>query len=147
LRRFSFNLEKVLELRKHRERETEIALGRAVGALRIIEDRLAVLGEGISAARAEQFLPGHSLGIIQNYNRYILRLENDRDELLKEAARAEAKVEEARQIYLEASRDRKALDNLKDLRRGEYRRERFAQETKTLDDLSGGREARRIAAG
>jgi flagellar FliJ protein len=140
-------LEKVLELRKYRERETEIELGRAIGMLQNIESRLAETAVELSRAASERFLPEHSLETIQNYHRFILRLEDTRDRLLKEAAGAEAKVEEARQVYLEASRDRKVLDKLKELRQKEYRREVFALETKVLDDLSGGREARQSVAG
>ena len=100
----------------------------------------------MSRASAEQFAPDHSLETIQNYHRFILRLENTRDQLLREAAEAEAKVEEERGLYLEASRDRKVLDKLKEARQKEHRREAFAVETKALDDLSGGISARKAVA-
>jgi flagellar FliJ protein len=147
VKRFSFNLEKVLQLRKHRERETEIELGRAIALLQSIEARLAELALRLIRAAEGRFDPGHDFSVTQDYNFYILRLETARDRLLEEAAQAEARVEEARGLYLEASRDRKALDKLKELRQKEHRREHFAEETRTLDDLSGGREARRPATG
>ena len=147
MKRFSFNLEKVLQLRKHRERETEIELGRTIAYLQNIEAQLAELALLLNRAAGGRFDPGHDFSVTQDYNFYILRLENTRDRLLKEAAQAEARVEEARGLYLEASRDRKALDKLKEIRQKEYRREYFAEETRALDDLSGGREARKSATG
>jgi flagellar FliJ protein len=45
-------------------------------------------------------------------------------------------VEAARQAFLEASRERKVLDKLKEKRRREYRDVMLAEETRTLDDLA-----------
>jgi flagellar FliJ protein len=53
-------------------------------------------------------------------------------------------VEEARRIYLEASRDRKILDKLKERRQREYHKKMLAEEVKMLDDISGGSAARRL---
>jgi len=73
--------------------------------------------------------------MIQQYMYYLLRLDYTKEQLLKEAALAEQKVEEAREEYLEASRERKVLDKLKEKRQKEYRKEIFTEETKVLDDL------------
>ncbi|MDR2402986.1 MAG: flagellar FliJ family protein, partial [Spirochaetaceae bacterium] len=66
---------------------------------------------------------------ILSCKRYIRRLDAREEELLKEAARAEFKVEETRRVYVEASRDRKILDKLKEKRLREYRRARQTEET------------------
>ncbi|GHV67440.1 hypothetical protein AGMMS49928_04420 [Spirochaetia bacterium] len=147
MKRFNFTLEKLLEMRKFRERETEIELGRAMGILQNIENRLKDLAIQLSEAAGQRFLPQNTLEVIQSYNTFISRLELTRDNLLKEAAEAETKVEEARVIYLEASRDRKVLDKLKERQQKEYKKAAAAAETKTLDDISGGVMARRAAAG
>jgi flagellar FliJ protein len=142
LKRFRFNLEKVLSLRKYREEEAEIELGRAVGALTEIENKIVLLARERVRAAGERFSPARTIQEMQSYERYILRLDKIRDRLLEEAVRAELKAAEAREIYLEASRDRKILDKVKERRQAEYRREFFAEETRDLDDLSGGARAR-----
>ncbi|GHU01671.1 hypothetical protein FACS1894147_01960 [Spirochaetia bacterium] len=147
MKRFNFSLEKLLEMRKFRERETEIELGRTMGILQNIEHRLKDLAIQLSSAADERFLPQNTLDVIQSYDAFISRLELTREDLLKEAAEAEAKVEEARLVYLEASRDRKVLDKLKERQQKEYKKLAAAAETKTLDDISGGVAARRMAAG
>jgi flagellar FliJ protein len=129
-------MEKVLELRKYREEEAEIALGRAIGELTVIEERLKKLAEERLLAMAGRFSPDNSTVDILNYELYILRLDKTKEELLEAAAKAAQKVEEARGIYLESSRDRKIMDKLKEKRAAEYRREMLAEETKTLDDLA-----------
>jgi flagellar FliJ protein len=133
VRRFSFSLEKVLELREYREQETEIALGRAVGELTTIENHLKELALQRLKAGAERFNPGNDALAIRNYEFYIQRLDHIKEELLEAAAKAQLKVEEARELYLEASRQRKVLDKLKEKRAVEYRKTMFAEETKMLD--------------
>jgi flagellar FliJ protein len=133
---FAFSLEKVLDLRKYREDEAKIELGRAIGVLAELESRLSVLGQERARAAAAQFSPGNTAAMIQQYMYYLLRLDNTKEQLLKETAMAELKVEEAREAFLAASRERKVLDKLKEKRQKEYRKEVFAAETKMLDDIS-----------
>ncbi|MDR0998155.1 MAG: flagellar export protein FliJ [Treponema sp.] len=136
MKRFNFSLEKVLELRRYREQETEIELGRAMGELTAIEQNLKRLAEERSLAAAGRFSPGNSAADIRNYELYILRLDIKKEELLEAAAKAAQKVEEARRNYLEASRDRKVMDKLREKRAAEYRRETLAGETAILDDMA-----------
>jgi len=134
---FVFNLEKVLVLRKYREEEAKIELGKAISLLADLENRIKVLGQERIRAAEAQFNPENSAAQIQQYMFYLLRLDNTKEELLKQAALAELKVEEARELFLEASRERKVLDKLKEKRQKEYRKQMFAEETKILDDISG----------
>jgi flagellar FliJ protein len=143
MKRFAFNLEKVLELRRHREREAEIELGRAVSRLTEIENRLkAAAAERVKAA-GERFRPGNSAAAMSRFELYILRLDNEAEKLAKDAALAELNVEEARAAYIEAARERKVLDNLKEKREQDYRKLLNAEEVKLLDDISGGAAARK----
>jgi len=139
---FVFNLEKVLGLRKYREEETKIELGKAISFLADLENRIKILGQERVRAAEAQFNPENSAAQIQQYMFYLLRLDNTKEQLLEEAALAELKVEEAREVFLEASRERKVLDKLKEKRQKEYRKQMFAEETKILDDISGSAPAR-----
>jgi flagellar FliJ protein len=149
MKRFVFDLEKVLDLRKYREQEAKIALGRAVGELAAIENQLKELALLRSRAAGE-YLPPSGLDVLaqdgpvqftfsadyyRNYEYYIRRLDHKKEELLEAAARAQLKLEKERAAYLEASRERKVLDKLKEKRAAEYRRLLFAEETKALDDM------------
>jgi flagellar FliJ protein len=147
MKRFAFNLEKVLELRKYREREREIELGRAVGALTEIEHRIKALGLEKNRAARRQFEPEHTASVIINYELYLRRLDGEVEGLIVRAAEAELEVEKARALYLEASRERKVLDKLKEKRERDYRKAAEREETKTLDDISGGAPARKILTG
>jgi flagellar FliJ protein len=135
VKRFSFSLEKVLELRMYREQETEIALGRAVGELTAIENQLKEVALQRHKAGEERFLPGNSILDIRSYEFYVQRLDSNKEKLLEAAAAAQLKVEEAREVYMEAMRQRKAIDKLKEKQSAEYRKAMFAEDTKVLDDL------------
>jgi flagellar FliJ protein len=144
MKRFKFNLQKALDLKTYRERDAEIELGRAIGELSVIEQRIAVLANERAQAASERFASGHGAEEIVRYDLYIRRLDKTRDQLLEEEAKAELRVEKAREEYIEASRERKVLDKIKERRQKEYRRELFAEETKTLDDISNGAYAREM---
>ncbi|MDR2808325.1 MAG: flagellar export protein FliJ [Spirochaetaceae bacterium] len=135
MKQFVFNLQKVLELRSYYEREAEIDLGRAVGALTAIENNI----EAIAQERhriAERFSAGYEAHDILVADRYLQRLSVTKDKLLKEAAEADKKVEAAREIYLNASRDRKILDKVREGRQHEYHKAMLLEEVKETDDLT-----------
>ena len=147
MRSFKFKLEKILKLRENRERETELELGRAVGALSALENRIRAAAEEKVRAAGNRFGLGRDFNETRSYDLYIMRLDQTKDALLEAAARAELEVERTRGIYLEASRDRKVIDKIRERREKEYHRSALLEETKTIDDISGGRAARKAAAG
>jgi len=147
MRRFTFKLEKILRLRENREHETELELGKAVGALSALELRIKQVAEEQSAAIQNRFSSSNDFTQMRNYELYILRLDQTKESLLKAAALAELEVEKAREIYLEASRDRKVISKLKERQEQEYRKTAKLEEIKTIDDISSGAAARKAAAG
>jgi flagellar FliJ protein len=82
-------------------------------------------------------LAGASEGYIDMlaWDSYINRLEQEAQHLAEEAAQAEIVVEEKRNLYLEASRELKVMEKLKEKRETEYRKEMFAAATREMDDL------------
>jgi len=139
MKAFAYSLEKVLKLRKHYEDEAKIELGKAISILAELEQKIFALVGEIARAQTAQFNPKNTAIEMQQYMFYLIRLHNTKEQLLKEAAMAELKVEEAREVFLEASRERKVLDNLKEKRFKEYRKLTLAEETKALDDIFAGR--------
>jgi flagellar FliJ protein len=142
MKRFRFGLEKALQLRQHREEEAKNELGKAISALNAIENEIKINGEKRSDAVRERFngintSPDTNAGIlsIQAWDNYILRLERETEFLAEQAAQAELVVEEKRNLYLEASRELKVMEKLKEKRQKEHRKEMFATETKELDDM------------
>jgi len=138
VKRFKFNLEKVLELRQYKEQEAKNELGHAISVLNTIENNIKQNAQSHSRAVNERFTsintPLGSLTMLA-WDNYILRLEQEAQRLMEEAAQAELVVEEKRALYLEASRELKVMDKLKEKREQEYRKEMFAAETNERDDM------------
>ncbi|MDR2181803.1 MAG: flagellar export protein FliJ [Treponema sp.] len=135
MKAFHFKLQKLLDLRRYREQETETALGRAMGELAAIDERIKKIAREKIAAAGERFAAGQGVGGIMACDNYILRLDRNKDALLEAAAKQELAVAEAREIYLAASRERKIIDKLKERREAEYRKNSLREETKVLDDI------------
>jgi flagellar FliJ protein len=146
VKRFKFGLQKVMELRQFREQEAKNELGRAMSVLSAIENNIKQNALVHSRAVRERFTGidsgtnnlagGHTGGIAMlAWDNYILRLEQEAQRLIEEAAQAELVVEEKRSLYMEASRELKVMEKLKEKREKEYRKEVFAAETRELDDM------------
>jgi len=139
VKRFKFGLEKVLKLRQHNEHEARVELGRAIGVLAGIENEIKRNAATRAGALQERFAgltagDGTASLSMHAWDAYINRLELEADRLMEEAARAETVVEEKRGLYIEASRELKVMENLKERREKEHRKEIFVEETKELDD-------------
>jgi len=136
MKRFKFNLEKILQLRKFKEEECKIALGQAIGALNMIENDIKKTALKRYNAASQRF---NNPQDISSWENYILRLEQEAEKLVKQAAQAEIIVEEKRSLYLDASKDLKAIEKLKEKQQKEYRKETFKYEMNEIDNLTAAR--------
>jgi len=139
VRRFKFNLEKILQLRKFKEEEAKIALGHAISVLNAIENQIKETALKQHHAATERFNNPLEMA---SWDTYILRLEQEAEKLAEQAARQEIVVEEKRNLYLEAQKDLKALEKLKEKQQKEYRKEMLNYQMNQVDELTA---ARRIA--
>ena len=135
MRRFRFRLERLLELRAHREREALYRLAEATGhcvrLARRIQETASQRGAAYRSAAG-----GLDLGLLAYRERYLAWLEATRRRLAEELARREKERLEVQQKYLEASRQRKVLEKLKERRAAEYYREARTEEFKVQDDMA-----------
>ena len=142
MKKFNFGLQKVLQLRKHNEEQCKIALGQAIGVLNGIENNIKETALKRHNAAEERFTQPMYMAA---WDIYILRLEKEAEDLTQEAARAQLVVEQKRALYMEASRELKAMEKLKEKREKEYKKEMFAAETEQQDDLFSARKYLEIA--
>jgi len=139
MRRFKFGLEKIMQLRKFREEECKLALGQAVGILNKIENDIKETALMRHNAASRRFT---DIGETAAWENYIIRLDQQAQQLTEKAAQAEMVVEEKRALYLEAQRDLKAIEKLKEKRQKEHRKEMFNYEMAEMDNLTAARQMR-----
>ena len=136
MKKFSFRLEKVLQLRKFKEEECKLALGQAISVLNMIEAKIKETAVKRFHAANNRF--ADTTQVIA-WELYIKRLDHEATLLEEQAAKAELVVEEKRAEYLEASKDLKAIEKLKEKRKEEYKKEMFKYEISETDDITSGR--------
>ena len=143
MKKFNFRLEKVLQLRKFREEECKIALGQAISFLNVIDNKIRETAVKHHQAALNRF---ENPAEMASWDLYILRLEHEARQLAEQAAQAELVVEEKRALYMEASRELKAMEKLREKRKEEYHKEMEKYEMKEIDEITAARYARLITA-
>jgi flagellar FliJ protein len=138
MRRFRFRLERFLDLRRWKEREWEIALAKALGECLLLENRITEIGVEIGTSRLAAFTDGARVDVEAMARRelYVQRLTRERERAAAALEVKRAEMEKVRARYLEASRERKVLDKLKERRAGEYYKHQRDEEFKAVDDMN-----------
>lgn len=144
MRKFQFNLEKILELRKYDEQQWELKLGQATGRCNAINREIEA--RKVSRKRIferRQLEPGDMRMFLYAEN-YTHRMDQKIAELRAELENAEAERKKLQEKFLEASKKRKILDKLKERQQQAYYKHEQKQEQKTLDEISSARYAREL---
>ncbi len=138
MRRFRFRLERFLELKRHRERDRELALARVLGQCLLLKRRIGEIDGEVSGSYALSFRAGAVIDIEAMAGRelYVQRLAREKARTQEALAAKTVELEEARARYLEASKERKVLDKLRERNEAEYYERAKDEEFKTIDDLN-----------
>jgi len=136
VKKFQFNLENVLLLRKFNEEECKLALGLAISMLNEIENKIKETAVKHHHASSELFKDPSKVMIWTNY---ITRLEQEKEKLMEEAAKAEIVVEEKRVLYMEAFKEYDVLEKQKEKKKKEYKKEAEKTESAEVDELFANR--------
>jgi flagellar FliJ protein len=138
MRRFKFRLEKFLELRRWKEREREIALAKVLGEVLLLERRIEEIAGLISGSLFGQFLRENLVDVEAMSRRelYVQRLAREREAKRAALVAKRRELEEVRRLFLEASKERKVLDKLRERQETEYYERAIDEEYKTVDDMN-----------
>ena len=145
MRRFLFRLERFLELRRWKEREWEIALAKIQGECLLLENRIDEIGTEIGAIRLTGFVSEGRIDVewMARRDQFVQRLVVERERTRDRLVERRKELEKVRASYLEASKERKVLDKLKERMSTEYYRHQVNEEFKTIDEMNTAAAARR----
>jgi flagellar FliJ protein len=137
-------LDRLLELRRYREREWELKLATITGRCLLIDQRIQQNRHNIvQTIRGRQMSVGRlDLNSLFTCELYMSRMDQEIGSLERELELRETERDEVNQRYLEVSRDRKVLEKLRDKREADYYRDQKREEFKIADDITTGRSAR-----
>lgn len=144
MRRYSFRLERLLEIKAFAERKAEIDLALAQRMRIEIEAEIDRLAK--ERARSQLARKGAPVAELAAIERYCVRLGRDAEKAARDLAVAEAEVARRQDAYLAASRERKVLDKLKERKAADYYFRQEKAEYDRLDDIANGMAVRRIEA-
>lgn len=134
MKKFSFKLEKVLELREFEEDQAKIELGKAIAETERIKEELRLIAEKRVQNTKSRFSSSDVMEQLAIEN-YITRLDSEKERLLEELAQAELVVEQKRSVFAEALKNRKVISKLKEKRTAEYKKDFYKTEENEIDDV------------
>ena len=136
MKRFEFSLQKVLDLREFEENQAKNELGKAIAESERIKAEL----EYVALKRVEN---NKARALTEDMNEmmaiehFIVRLDLRKEELLEELAKAELVIEQKRQLFAEAMKNRKVVTKLKEKKQAEYKADALKAEESAIDDIVG----------
>jgi len=137
MRRFVFSLQKVLEYRQRLEEQAIRAFAEAQAQLMheqaVLHKLLIEREECLRRSHRRQHLSVELLAVEQTY---LSALEDRIEQQRQRVAEAEKVLEEKRQALIEAQRERKTLERLREKQYEEWRQEWLRTEQKALDELA-----------
>ncbi len=135
MKKFSFGLQKVLNLREFAENEAKEELGRVISIANKLNLELQEIAQNRHNARC-------SSGTLFNSNdflaieHYVNKLDLRKDEVLTELAQTEMLIEEKRQVFAEAMKNRKVITTLKEKQFIEWKKKSLKEEELNIDDIT-----------
>lgn len=146
MKRFAFRLERVLELRSYSLTVAEAKLGEKSAVCTRLNLTLEANARATLEAARERFRPGGNAADHRAGELYSVRLNQERERLMKTLVIAEAEREAARLAYVKVRQARELVSKLREREESAYRKAFSREETKTMDDLANGAHAR-VTAG
>ncbi len=145
MRRFQFRLERFLDLRRWKEREWELALAKILGECLLLENRITEIAVEIGASRLAVFTHGARVDVEAMSRRelFVQRLAVERERARAILVEKRREMETVRARYLEASKERKVLDKLKERQAEEYYDRQQDEEFKAVDEMNTAAAVRR----
>ncbi len=134
MKRFNFSLQKVLDYREFEKQQAQTELGKAVAVETKIQNTLDMIAE----SRAKSVLEADKmkdLNSLFSVNQYFQLLNQRRDEMTEELAKAKVVTNEKRMVMIDAMKKVKVLETLRDRRKEAWKREQLKIEEDQIDDI------------
>lgn len=134
MKKFVFELEQLLNLRKYEQDQAQIELGKAIQVEQQIQDGLDTLAQQYVATK--KMTSGQSdfvaLAKTQQFYNFI---KQQQEKLMNDMAKAKIVTEEKRGLFNAAMQKHESLKKLKERQFAIFKEEQKKAETKALDDI------------
>ena len=147
MRRFAFKLEKVLELRRYKEREWELKLAEVTSRVLGVEQEIRSWAQRRVTTTSRTVPHGRvDMSDLQSREEFVNLIDERVLQLQSQLVALEAERDKVREGYIEASSARKALTKLKERQSDDYYQDALREEARTLDEIGGDLAIRKVEA-
>ena len=134
MKKFSFELEKVLEYREFEKQQAEGELAKALAVETEINENLKKIAQNYAAVKA-QMKGSLDFQDVMAQSQYNNLLEYQKEELLKQLAEAKLVSEQKREVLRECMKKTTALEKLKEKQLAEWKQAADYEEAELLDEV------------
>ena len=135
MKKFSFELEKILEFRNFEKQEAEAELAKALSKENEIKQNLEMIANQMIVSN-QSVDKSSSFDDVIAQSRYNNLLNYQKEESLKELAQANLVTEEKRSVLAECMKKTIALEKLKEKRKEEWKIASDYEEAEAMDEAS-----------
>lgn len=134
MKKFSFDLQKVLEYRNFEKQQAEGELAKALAVETEINENLKQIAQQYTAVKA-QMKGSKDFDDIISQSKYNNLLDYQKEELLKQLAEAKIVIEQKREVLRECMKKTTALEKLRDKQLEDWKAAVDYEEAELLDDI------------
>ena len=134
MKKFSFELEQVLEFRNYEKQQAEGELAKAIAVETQINENLKKIAENYAAVKA-QMKGSLNFQDVMAQSQYNNLLEHQKEELLKQLAQAKLVTEQKREVLRECMKKTTALEKLKEKQLADWKAAADFEEAELLDEV------------
>ena len=135
MKKFTFELEKVLEFRTFEKQQAEGELSKALAVETEINNNLQNIAMQYTALK-QQMKGSKDFRDIMSQGQYNRLLDYQKEELLKQLAEAKLVSEQKREVLRECMKKTTALEKLKEQKLEEYKAAADYEEAELMDDVA-----------
>ena len=135
MKKFSFELEKILEFRNFEKQEAEAELAKALSKESEIKSKLEMIAKQIIISN-QSLDKSSSFEDVITQSRYKNLLNHQKEELLQELTQANLVTEEKRSVLAECMKKTIALEKMREKRKDEWRVASDYEEADAMDEAS-----------
>ena len=134
MKKFNFSLEKVQNLKEFKKKQAEMELGKAVQEEAKIQDTLDMIArKKVDTIRAADEMK--DIGSLYSVQHYFSLLEERKEIAIENLTRAKVVTDEKRAAMERAMREVKAIENFREMKKSEWKKEQQKEEENTIDEI------------
>ena len=134
MKKFTFELEKVLEYRNFEKQQAEGELAKALAVETQINENLKTIAQNYAAVKA-QMKGNLNFDDVMAQSQYNNLLEYQKEELLKQLAQAKIVSEQKREVLRECMKKTTALEKLREKQLADWKAAADHEEAELLDEV------------